>query len=736
MVENSFTLLDNVYTNCPITESSGVLKTDITDHYSIFTVRDHLEPIKDSKHREVRNLSIKNIFKSKKSLKQVNWNLLYEQGTQAAFSHFYETIIELFNHHFPLQKIEIKYYNKNPWISKELKKEILERERLHLISKKHPTDSNIQAYKDIKNRNLSNQRAAERNYYKNEYELHGNDMHGRWKVLKKVIGKEDNISSTSCNEFIINNKLVTDGHIISNSFNEYFVNVGRLLSEDIDCDTNPLHYVQNNLNSMCLHEITAAEVMTVISMLNNSAAGHDGVPAFIMKQCINEYITPLTHLINLSINEGIFPDELKIAKVIPIYKSDNQQSINNYRPISVLPFFSKIFERVIANHVTDFLEESNILNDNQYGFRRNHSTSHAIICLVEKVAKALDQGKIVVGLMIDLKKAFDGICHKTLLKKLYAYGIMGKLFDWFKSYLTNRTQYVQYGNSKSATKTITHGVPQGSILGPLLFILYVNDFSRASDLLFSILFADDTTVLIEGHEYQKLIKTLNEELCKVDKWLQANKLTLNIRKTHYMLFHRVRLKKEQLNIYFRGESIFRVNSTKFLGVIIDDKLKWTAHIQYIKNKLSKSIGILYKCRNYFDKETMRNLYFSFIYPYLTYCVEIWGNACNIHLDPIVKLQKKCIRTITYSSYLEHTQPLFDSLNILCFHKLVIQRISLMMFKNEVGLVPKPISQLFTKNNEYHDYNTRHSSSLHLSVGRGEAIYRSFSFHGINIWNYL
>ena len=148
-----------------------------------------------------------------------------------------------------------------------------------------------------------------------------------------------------------------------------------------------------------------------------------------------------------------------------------------------------------------------------------------------------------------------------------------------------------------------------------------------------------TTALIEGHEYQKLIKTLNEELCKVDKWLQANKLTLNIRKTHYMLFHRVRLKKEQLNIYFRGESIFRVNSTQFLGVIIDDKLKWTAHIQYIKNKLSKSIGIMYKCRNYFDKETMRNLYFSCIYPYLTYCVEIWGNACNIHLDPIVKLQK-------------------------------------------------------------------------------------------------
>ena len=168
------------------------------------------------------------------------------------------------------------------------------------------------------------------------------------------------------------------------------------------------------------------------------------------------------------------------------YKSDNEQSIKNYRPIFVLPFFSKIFESVIANHVTDFLEESNILNDNQFGFRRNHSTSHAITCLAEKVAKALDQEKIVVGLMIDLEKDFDRICHKTLLKKLYAYGIRGKLCNWFKSYLTNRSQYVQYGNSKSETKTITHDVPQGSILGPLLLILYVNNFSRASDLLFSI----------------------------------------------------------------------------------------------------------------------------------------------------------------------------------------------------------------------------------------------------------
>ena len=211
-----------------------------------------------------------------------------------------------------------------------------------------------------------------------------------------------------------------------------------------------------------------------------------------------------------------------------------------------------------------------------------------------------------------------------------------------------------YNNSKSETKFITHGVPQGSILGPLFFIVFMNDFSRASNLLFSILFADDTTVIIEGQNYNNLILTLNTELNKLDVWLQANKLTLNTDKTHYMVFHRARIKSQTGKISIRNNAIDEVKSTKFLGVIIDDKLKWTEHLQYIKNKISKSIGILIKIRPYLDKVTLRNLYFTFVYPYLIYCVEVWGNACDTHLEPIIKIQKKCVRVITFSHYLEPT----------------------------------------------------------------------------------
>ena len=354
------------------------------------------------------------------------------------------------------------------------------------------------------------------------------------------------------------------------------------------------------------------------------------MPASVMKKCVYDYITPLTYLINSSIKQGIFPNELKIAKVFPIFKAGDEQLITNYRPISVLNFFSKIFEKVVANYIVDFLESNNILYEHQYGFRKGHSTNHAVITLVERMAKALDTGKIVVGVYLDIRKAFDAIDHHILLRKLYSLGIRGNLYTWIMSYLTNRSQFVMYNNSKSETKFITHGVPQGSILGPLFFIVFMNDFSRASNILFSILFADDTTVIIEGQNYNNLILTLNTELNKLDVWLQANKLTLNTDKTHYMVFHRARIKSKTGKISIRNNAIDEVKSTKFLGVIIDDKLKWTEHIQYIKNKISKSIGILIKIRPYLDKVTLRNLYLP-LCTHTSYIVLRFGETHVTHI---------------------------------------------------------------------------------------------------------
>ena len=237
----------------------------------------------------------------------------------------------------------------------------------------------------------------------------------------------------------------------------------------------------------------------------------------------------------------------------------------------------------------------------------------------------------MVGVYVDIRKAFDAIDYPILLRNLYSLGIRGNLYTWTKSYLTNRSQFVTYINSKSETKFITHGVPQVSIIhvGPLFFIVFMNDFLRASNLSFSILFADDTTVIIEGQNYNNLILTLITELNKRDVWLQANKLTINTDETHYMAFRKARIKSKTVKISIRNNAIYEVKCTKFLVIIFNDKLKWTEHIhvQYIKNKISKSIGILIKIRSYLDKVTLKNLYFTFVYSYLIiYCVQVWGNV--------------------------------------------------------------------------------------------------------------
>ena len=256
--------------------------------------------------------------------------------------------------------------------------------------------------------------------------------------------------------------------------------------------------------------------------------------------------------------------------------------------------------------------------------------------------------RIFFCLFLDLKKPFDCVSHDILLNKLYAYGICGGLRQWFQSYLSARSQFVFYNGIRSSIRNITYGVPQGSILGLLLFILNVNDFSRSSDLLFSILFADDTSVFIEGHSYAEVIEILNNELLKVSDRLMANKLTINLEKSHYMIFHRSRLKDcDKKDVIIQDRIISHVTSTKFLGVIIDDKLKWNLHILYMKNKIAKSNGILYKIRNFLDRKTLSHLYNSFVFSYPIYGIEVWGNTNAVHLDPIIKIQKKIVRTITF-----------------------------------------------------------------------------------------
>ena len=330
---------------------------------------------------------------------------------------------------------------------------------------------------------------------------------------------------------------------------------------------------------------------------------------------------------------------MKLAKVIPIFKKGDPCNVCNYRPISLLTSISKILEKIVYSRTIKFLKVNNIFCETQFGFREKHNTSHAILTFLDKVARATDNHDHTIGVLFDFSKAFDTINHDILLYKLCHYGIRGIALKWFESYLCNRQQFVCINNSNSSVKNVCCGVPQGSILGPLLFILYINDFRNSSKLLSFLLFADDSNIFYSHHDPQLLLNTLNTELLIVADWIKSNKLSLNLDKTNYMLFSNA-IDYLPGQIMFDNIPLKRVHYSKFLGIIIDEDLTWKPHINNVCTIVSRNIGIINKLKLCFPKTTLLTLYYALIYPYLNYGILAWGNACKTLLDRILLLQKK------------------------------------------------------------------------------------------------
>ena len=285
-----------------------------------------------------------------------------------------------------------------------------------------------------------------------------------WKIIKEVINK--NKINVKPDKIIINNEPVTDNLHIANHFNDFYVNIGHDLSRDIpNIRNDPTGYIPANLKySMFVSPVTQIEILNVISNLKESSAGHDEIPSKLLKRTCHLLIEPLLHVINLSLLNGVFPDELKIAQVLPLFKSGDKSIINNYRPVSILSVFSKIFEHIMYNRLLSFLNTHKVLYELQFGFREKHGTNIAFkTFLVDKILKSWENGEIVLGLFLDFSKAFDTVNREILISKLYKYGIRFITLNWFKSYLPNRKQYVSYHYIKSNEFNITCGIPQGSI---------------------------------------------------------------------------------------------------------------------------------------------------------------------------------------------------------------------------------------------------------------------------------
>ena len=381
-----------------------------------------------------------------------------------------------------------------------------------------------------------------------------------------------------------------------------------------------------------------------------------------------------------------------------------------------MPAFSKIFERAVFIQLYEYFNKNNLLYKSQYGFRTLDSTELASWEIIDIIGKDLDNGKLPIGAFLDLSKAFDTLDHTILLDKLLYYTIKGTELAWFKSYLTNRTQFVSYNGTNSRTLSITTGVPQGSILGPLLFIIYMNDIHNASSKFHAILFADDTNLTSSLCSFDvnidnncnslQLSTNINKELKNIQMWLEINKLSLNVKKTKFIIFQHKQRNIENLipQLNLSEQIIDRVTDFDFLGLTIDQHLTWNGHVQKISNNISRSLGIMCKLKRFLPQNILKILYNSFILPHLHIVM-------GFSIRQNIQTTKRAARIITCSKYNAHTEPLIKTLNLLKIEDIMKTKELKLYYRYKQNELPKCFESMFTESNDNHSHDTRPKSLL-------------------------
>ena len=531
-------LIDNIFVDTQKKHRTGLFEISISDHYPVFIMMPgksdiHKSENKSINYRLVNDLTISNFVLSLNSSSELG-DLYSIQSADIAFGNFISLFDRIYNKHFPIKSVKLTRKGElKPWVNLTLISRMKIRDRLAKLANKNIIDR--KTFTDFRNSLTKQLRDAKAQYFEDKFKETNGNTKGTWNIINKAIKPN---KKTINNISIVENDISIDKSQIPNKFIEYFTTkVDKLTSQLPKIDRNPSSFLKNRVpNSFFMTPINEQEVANSINSIKDNGNKINIISSNVLKEsklCLSKF---LSHIFNLCISQGYFPNELKTGCITPIFKDGVKTDIGNYRPVCSLSLFSKVFERVIYERMIDFIIKNNILSENQYGFRQGMSTETALTSFVDEIQKGLINRQFTISVFMDLTKAFDVVDHSILESKLEHYGFRGIPLQLLMSFIRERKYFVSVNNIISDTRTVNRGVPQGSTLGPLLFLIYINDICNCSDILKFLLFADDTTVTYSGKDLETIIKTIESELTKIFDWLLCNKLIINLNKTHFMLF--------------------------------------------------------------------------------------------------------------------------------------------------------------------------------------------------------
>lgn len=739
-------IIDHVYASI----SDNIAETfvpniAISDHYPVcFTRSTSKNQIKRKSHKTIQYRCFKK-FNENSFLNELSQNLnnmtYSATDSNMNFSEWVTTFVSILNRHAPVKTKRVKHETQPDWFTDDIRNAMKNRDIKHKLK-------DWSQFKYWRNKSTKLIQTAKREFFSKAIS-ENKDNSFLWKHIKQIQGgvKDSGLPD----ELEVDNETSHSPIDIINKLNSYFANISDRLKASSPNNSqrkNDFQKLKNYIDNLIPENtnfkipfMQENELITTIKKLDSTkATGLDGISAKILKLSVDIIAPSLVNIINLSIHNGQFPDTLKEAKILPIHKGGPKSDPSNYRPISILPTISKIIEKHVTKHMFGFLNKHKVLHKAQSGFRKKHSCNTALINLLDKWLKNIDKGDVVGAIFFDLRKAFDVVNHDILLKKLIYHKFDAQSLNWIKSYLSNRKQHIVHKNIKSTSQTVKSGVPQGSVLGPVLFLLFINDLPLYTNEIDVDIYADDTTVHASDKRQDIVEIKLFRGATGFNIWCIENDMFINLKKTLCMLLgtRQKLLQVDKIKLILENEIIEMVDSHKLLGLIIDKHLSWDKQIDAVCLNITRKISLLKLLSKYIDKTSMNTYYNSYILPIFDFGCLIWGRCSRGNILRMLKLQKRASRIILNADIMTPSRRMFNELKWLPFPQRVQYHTCIMVYKGLNDLAPDYINDLFIKTSEVHNRNLRSNDNAQLRVPqtRNNMYENSFAVSAAKHWNNL